>query len=179
MSSNYQEATEWWNVRKLIGKSLVTVMKPDDIFFACDAAVPRSRLADIIVETQQATANVELFCSTLGHIGDGKQEHKPLLSRTDNFVGNMHVVFFCPPHERALGESLIRDVQRRALRMEGTITGEHGIGLSLRDMLPEEIGIAGVDLTRKVCEIDYDPARYFVNRCDRNRSNSLSIRSTS
>jgi len=36
------------------------------------------------------------------------------------------------------------------LSMEGTITGEHGIGLSLRDMLLEEIGTAGVDMTRKV-----------------------------
>jgi D-lactate dehydrogenase (cytochrome) len=34
--------------------------------------------------------------------------------------------------------------------MEGTITGEHGIGLSLRDMLQEEIGLAGVDMTRRV-----------------------------
>jgi D-lactate dehydrogenase (cytochrome) len=34
--------------------------------------------------------------------------------------------------------------------MEGTITGEHGIGLSLRDMLQEEIGLTGVDMTRRV-----------------------------
>jgi D-lactate dehydrogenase (cytochrome) len=59
-------------------------------------------------------------------------------------------VFFCPPEKRALGEQLIQDVQKRALKMEGTITGEHGIGLSLRDMLQEEIGVAGVDMTRKV-----------------------------
>jgi D-lactate dehydrogenase (cytochrome) len=60
-------------------------------------------------------------------------------------------VFFCPPEKRALGERLIQDVQKRALKMEGTITGEHGIGLSLRDMLQEEIGLAGVDMTRRVC----------------------------
>jgi D-lactate dehydrogenase (cytochrome) len=59
-------------------------------------------------------------------------------------------VFFCPPEKGALGEQLIQDVQKRALKMEGTITGEHGIGLSLRDMLQEEIGVAGVDMTRKV-----------------------------
>jgi D-lactate dehydrogenase (cytochrome) len=62
-------------------------------------------------------------------------------------------VFFCPPEKRALGEQLIQDVQKRALKMEGTITGEHGIGLSLRDMLQEEIGVAGVDMTRKVWQI--------------------------
>jgi D-lactate dehydrogenase (cytochrome) len=62
-------------------------------------------------------------------------------------------VFFCPPEKGALGEQLIQDVQKRALKMEGTITGEHGIGLSLRDMLQEEIGVAGVDMTRKVWQI--------------------------
>jgi D-lactate dehydrogenase (cytochrome) len=65
-------------------------------------------------------------------------------------AGNVHVVFFCPLEKRALGERLIQDVQKRALKMEGTITGEHGIGLSLRDMLQEEIGLAGVDMTRRV-----------------------------
>jgi D-lactate dehydrogenase (cytochrome) len=67
-------------------------------------------------------------------------------------------VFFCPPEKRALGEQLIQDVQKRALKMEGTITGEHGIGLSLRDMLQEEIGVAGVDMTRKVWQISFDCA---------------------
>lgn len=73
LSSDPKQVDAWWSVRKLMGKALVTVMKPNDIFFASDAAVPRSRLADIIVETQQATADVGLFCSTLGHIGDGTQ----------------------------------------------------------------------------------------------------------
>jgi D-lactate dehydrogenase (cytochrome) len=71
ITSEAQEVEDLWNVRKLMGKALVTAMKPNDIFFASDAVVPRSRLADIIVETQEATADVGLFCSTLGHIGDG------------------------------------------------------------------------------------------------------------
>ncbi len=66
----------------------------------------------------------------------------------------MHVVYFCPADKRALGEQLMQDIQKRALRMEGTITGEHGIGLSLRDMLREEIGDSGVDMTRKVRTIN-------------------------
>jgi D-lactate dehydrogenase (cytochrome) len=61
------------------------------------------------------------------------------------------VVFFCPQDRKEKGDELIKDVQRRALRMEGTITGEHGIGLSLRDMLVEEVGSAGVDMMRNVC----------------------------
>lgn len=69
----------------------------------------------------------------------------------DFSTGNVHVVFFCPQDRKEKGDELIKDVQRRALRMEGTITGEHGIGLSLRDMLVEEVGSAGVDMMRNVC----------------------------
>jgi D-lactate dehydrogenase (cytochrome) len=72
LSSDPQQGDAWWSVRKMMGKCLVTVMKPDDIFYTSDAAVPRSRLADIIVETQEAISDIGLFCSTLGHIGDGK-----------------------------------------------------------------------------------------------------------
>ncbi|KAF2203993.1 D-lactate dehydrogenase [Delitschia confertaspora ATCC 74209] len=148
ITSDLKQGQAWWDVRKLMGKALVTVMKPGDIFFGSDAAVPRSRLADIIVESQKATENVGLFCSTLGHIGDG----------------NVHVVFFCPGEKRALGEKLIEDIQRMALRMEGTITGEHGIGLSLRDMLIEEVGHAGVDMMRKV-KLALDPK--CILNCDK------------
>ncbi|PVI00773.1 D-lactate dehydrogenase [Periconia macrospinosa] len=140
ISSDPEQVDAWWNVRKLMGKCLIMSMKPGDIFLASDAAVPRSRLADIIVETQEATADVGLFCSTLGHIGDG----------------NVHVAFVCPQELRAKGEQLIQDVQRRALRMEGTITGEHGVGLSLRDMLIEEVGSGGVDMMRNI-KLSLDP----------------------
>jgi D-lactate dehydrogenase (cytochrome) len=69
----------------------------------------------------------------------------------DFSTGNVHVVFFCPQDEKEIGDELIKDVQKRALRMEGTITGEHGIGLSLRTMLVEEVGSADVDMMRNVC----------------------------
>lgn len=71
ISSDPKQGDAWWDVRKLMGKCLVTVMKPSEIFLASDAAVPRSRLADIMVETQEAVSKEGFFCSTLGHIGDG------------------------------------------------------------------------------------------------------------
>lgn len=155
ISSDLQQVEAWWNVRKLMAKCLVTAMKPGDLFLSSDAAVPRSRLADMIVETQEATADAGLFCSTLGHIGDGTYAPCPEQSfaLTNFIIGNVHVAFFCPQDMKEKGEQLIRDVQKRALRMEGTITGEHGVGLSLRDMLIEEVGGAGVDMMRNVRKV--------------------------
>jgi D-lactate dehydrogenase (cytochrome) len=78
------------------------------------------------------------------------RDHTQNINWLTHCTGNVHVVFLCPRQKRDLGEQLIQDIQRRALRMEGTITGEHGIGLPLRDMLIEEIGNSGVDMTRGV-----------------------------
>lgn len=62
-----------WGVRKSVGKSLYA-MKTDatDLFLTADAAVPISRLADMIDETHQAIAEAGLVGSTLGHVGDGE-----------------------------------------------------------------------------------------------------------
>ncbi len=72
VTSEPKEAESWWNVRKLMGKCFSTYMKEGDIFFGSDAAVPRSRLADLVVETQEAMSKVGFFCSVVGHIGDGR-----------------------------------------------------------------------------------------------------------
>lgn len=65
-------------------------------------------------------------------------------------IGNIHVVIVCPQSEKAKGADIIAEVQKLAIEMEGTITGEHGIGLSLRDMLVEELGNDTIDLMRRV-----------------------------
>jgi D-lactate dehydrogenase (cytochrome) len=46
--------------------------------------------------------------------------------------------------------ALLDAVQRLALALDGTITGEHGIGLKLRHMLEEEVGNEGVDVMRRI-----------------------------
>jgi D-lactate dehydrogenase (cytochrome) len=45
---------------------------------------------------------------------------------------------------------VIAKIQRLALELDGTITGEHGVGLKLRDMLAEEVGEAGVNVMRRI-----------------------------
>ncbi len=52
--------------------------------------------------------------------------------------------------ERATAENLIHRMVKRAVEMEGTVTGEHGVGLIKRDYLPYEMGESTVDAMRKV-----------------------------
>lgn len=56
----------------------------------------------------------------------------------------------CPKEDKEKVEKLLVQVQRLALELDGTITGEHGVGLKLRDMLVEEVGVEGADMMRRI-----------------------------
>ena len=97
--------------------------------FATDACVPISRLTECVLETQADVVATGLIAPIVGHVGDG----------------NFHlVVLFDParPEERAKAEALAARVSLRAIRMGGTCTGEHGIGVHKLDALVAEHGEA-------------------------------------
>jgi D-lactate dehydrogenase (cytochrome) len=97
--------------------------------FATDACVPISKLTECVLETQADVVESGLIAPIVGHVGDG----------------NFHlVVLFDPsrPEERAKAESLAARVSLRAIRMGGTCTGEHGIGVHKLDALVAEHGEA-------------------------------------
>ena len=53
--------------------------------------------------------------------------------------------------ERKTAEDVVHRMVKRAVEMEGTVTGEHGVGLIKRDYLNHELGESTVDAMRKVC----------------------------
>jgi FAD/FMN-containing dehydrogenase len=65
-------------------------------------------------------------------------------------TGNYHTVIVCPESQREKGEEVLTWVQQRAVQLEGTITGEHGIGLKLRERLVDEVGEEAIGMMRKV-----------------------------
>jgi D-lactate dehydrogenase (cytochrome) len=104
--------------------------------FATDACVPISRLTECVLETRADIASTGLIAPIVGHVGDG----------------NFHlVVLFDPakPEERAKAEGLAARVSARAIRMGGTCTGEHGVGVHKLDALVAEHGEA-VSLMRAI-----------------------------
>jgi FAD/FMN-containing dehydrogenase len=55
--------------------------------------------------------------------------------------------------ERSTVEGVIHRMVKRAVEMEGTVTGEHGVGLIKRDYLDHELGVSTVDAMRKVSSL--------------------------
>jgi D-lactate dehydrogenase (cytochrome) len=106
------------------------------IGWATDVCVPLSRLADCIGETKADLEGSSVPATILGHVGDG----------------NFHVVFSIDPQapdELEEVQAINARLVRRALDMDGTCTGEHGIGLGKQEWLVEELGGA-VDMMRSV-----------------------------
>jgi D-lactate dehydrogenase (cytochrome) len=102
-----------------------------------DTCVPISRLAEII-EVSVAEADASgLPYYIVGHVGDG----------------NFHLAYLVregDAAERDTAERLSRQMVQRAIAMEGTCTGEHGIGLHKMDFLVDEAGAGSVALMRAV-----------------------------
>lgn len=108
-------------------------LKPGCRCFPTDVCVPISRLAECIAATYEDIAQVSIPIALFGHVGDG----------------NFHLVVLVDPENSAeMKEAawISQRVVERAIAMEGTCTGEHGIGLGKRKYLPLEHGDVAVDV---------------------------------
>lgn len=109
-------------------------LRPGCIGWPTDVCVPISKLAQCIHETKADLEHASIPAPILGHVGDG----------------NFHVIFVIDPNnpaEMEEAQKLNRRLIERALSMDGTCTGEHGIGLGKMDWLERELGGA-VDVMR-------------------------------
>ena len=111
-------------------------LRPGAKGLSTDVCVPISRLADCIAETEDDIAELGLIAPIVGHAGDGNF-HTLVLVDTD------------VPAEIEATEEFVARLNRRAIRMEGTCTGEHGIGQGKMGFLELEHG-AGVDYMRMI-----------------------------
>ncbi|KAI4205280.1 MAG: hypothetical protein LQ350_000602 [Teloschistes chrysophthalmus] len=124
-----------WGARKAVAPSFVAMKKhASDVFLSADAAVPIAALADMIDWTHQIIREADFLGSTVGHVGDG----------------NYHAAIVCPQSKEDQAMKILEKIQRKAIELEGTITGEHGVGLKLRDMLVEEVGESAVQMMKTV-----------------------------
>jgi len=104
-------------------------LRPGARALITDVCVPISRLADCLLETRADLDASSLTATVVGHVGDGNF-HCLILVDPDN------------PAEVAEAEALHQAMARRAIDMDGTCTGEHGVGLGKRELLVEELGSA-------------------------------------
>lgn len=102
-------------------------LRPGAGAFATDACVPISRLAEAIRETRADVEAAGLLAPLVGHVGDGNF-HMLLLFDPGN------------PDERTKADAIAQGIAERAIRLGGTCTGEHGIGMHKLDSLVLEHG---------------------------------------
>lgn len=102
-----------------------------------DATVPRSELATMIRFVDKVAKKYELKIGTFGHMGDGNL-HPTFLTDERN-KDEMHRV-----------EEAFKEIFDEAIRLGGTITGEHGVGLAKKDFLPGFLGDVQIDVLRKL-----------------------------
>ena len=102
-----------------------------------DTCVPISRLADCLLDSVAEVESSGIPYFLVGHVGDG----------------NFHFGYLIDPNsaqERATAEDLNNKLVARALSLEGTCTGEHGIGLHKMDFLVTEAGAGAVNMMRTI-----------------------------
>ena len=118
-------------------------LRPGCKALSTDVCVPISRLAECINETEEDIAQAGLIAPIVGHVGDG----------------NFHVMVLMDPgdaKEIEATEAFVARLNMRAIAMDGTCTGEHGVGQGKIAFLPHELG-AGVDYMRAIKDA-LDPA---------------------
>ena len=137
-----EERTRLWQARHDVYWASLT-LRPGARPFATDVCVPISRLADCVEETQRDVAQTGLVAPIVGHVGDGNFHVSPLVDMAD-------------PADIKKAEAFASRLVRRALAMDGTCTGEHGVGQKKINYMEEEFSAMTLDLMRRVKQA-FDP----------------------
>ena len=135
-ASTPEERTKLWTARHQAYFAALQT-RPGCRCQSSDTCVPISRLAESINESVDEAEASGIPYWIVGHVGDG----------------NFHLSYLLDPNdaaECAAVERLSEQMVQRALRLEGTCTGEHGIGLHKMGYLLDEAGAGAVEMMRQV-----------------------------
>ncbi len=119
------------------------LLRPGTKGISTDVCVPISRLAECVEETKTDLDESGLIGPIVGHVGDGNFHVLPLIDMADEA-------------EVRRGRGFVQRLVERAMRMEGTCTGEHGVGQAKMKYLETELGPVGLDALRAI-KLAFDP----------------------
>ncbi len=131
-----EERTRLWTARHNAYFAAIQ-SKPGCRAISTDTCVPISRLADCLLDSVKEADESGLPYFLVGHVGDGNFHFGYLLDPDQ-------------PQEREIAEKLNQQLVARALALEGTCTGEHGVGLHKMGFLVTETGTGAVDMMRTI-----------------------------
>jgi len=139
-----EEEDKLWAARRALGPAIskLGTGKVNE-----DIVVPRSRLAEYVPAVQKLAQKYGLLCAIFGHIGDG----------------NLHVNFIFDasnPDELKKVERAVEELFKLTVEFGGSITGEHGVGITKKPFLKLQLGEVGLELVRGVKRL-FDPKNLF------------------
>ena len=135
-----QEATELWRARKAISPALFRLGQ-DKINE--DIVVPRSRIPEMVEWIDELRKSTGLTVVTFGHAGDGNIHFNIMLDKRDKEARNK-------------AEAAVEELFRHTLALGGTISGEHGVGITKAPYLDMELGSQEVALMKRI-KAAFDP----------------------
>ncbi|KAH7915577.1 FAD-linked oxidase-like protein [Hygrophoropsis aurantiaca] len=141
--SDEESESIWADRRNALFAALA--YQPGSKGWITDVCVPVSRLPDLIYAAKKDFEELGLVAPIAGHVGDGNF-HALVLYRNDE--------------ELALVREAVGRINRKAIELDGTCTGEHGVGTGKRDYLPIELGEGTVALMRQIKQ-SLDPNNLF------------------
>ena len=125
-TSNNEQRNKLWKARHDAYYATKS-SKPDSEYIATDVCVPISRLSECILETQKDLKKYSLYGHIVGHVGDGNFHVQLMVNPKDKKEINVLNIF-------------LDRLSSRAINMDGTCTGEHGIGQGKKQYLIDELG---------------------------------------
>jgi len=129
-----QEAEDLWTVRRILSPA-VGALAPDRV--SEDISVPRNEFPEIVRQIKQITDKYNLRFAVYGHAGDG----------------NLHPSILCDmsdPEQAPIVHKAVDEIFAATLALGGTLSGEHGIGITKQQYITQALGEAGVDVLKAI-----------------------------
>jgi glycolate oxidase len=139
-AANDAEVEAIWKARRAVSPAAFQ-LKPHKL--SEDVVVPRSRIPELVALTEELNRQEEITIFTFGHAGDGNIHVNIMLDR-----GN--------PRELELAETAKKALFERVIALGGTLSGEHGIGITKAAYMPLEFDAVSLEIMQAI-KRTFDP----------------------
>jgi glycolate oxidase len=140
IAKNDTEREFLWNARRAVSPALGH-LAPTKINE--DITVPRNRVPDIIRRLKQISEKYRLNIVNFGHAGDGNIHVNIMTDRRNE-------------EEMKRADEAVGEIFKATLELKGTISGEHGIGITKSRYIKDELGETGIEVTKRIKRV-FDP----------------------
>ncbi len=140
LAKTEEEAENLWKARKAVSPALF-LYGPDKINE--DIVVPRSRIPDMVRKIDDLRNETGLTMASFGHAGDGNIHFNIILDKKNK-------------KDLEKAEEAIKVLFDYTLQLGGTISGEHGVGITKAPYIAKEIGVVELELMKKIKKV-FDP----------------------